>query len=396
MATNTVGAANSWSLNDLRNELRTTIFAFRGYNVTNLGRTPELLADADVGPVLRHYLERASVVCGQVVGRHVDFAHRVEQQRETSLASYDEAVAMIVAVELAQLDVLQRLHGIDYRKSAFLFGFSLGEITALIAAGCMEMEDALRIPLAMSHDAAELAHDVTLCVLFSRRGNLSMSAVEALCQDVNLQGDGVIGVSALLAPNSLLLVGQGTTVDRFADRMNELSTERVYLRRNEHQWPPLHTPIVWQRHIPDRSCHLMHTMPVVMKAPQPPVFSLVTGDLGFTASNVRDLIGRWIDHPQRLWDAMEYTLATGVRNVVHVGPQANIIPATFQRLSANVVAQTKANMGIRAMSSFARRPWLKNMLPKRASLLRAPLLRHVFLEDTLLERNSASAEVHNA
>lgn len=393
MATQNNGSAKGWSLNDLRNELRTTSFAFRGYNVTNLGRTPELLADVNFGPILRAYLDRASEVCGQVVGRHVDLARRVEQQRETSLASYDEAIALIVAVELAQLEILQRVHDIDYRKSGFIFGFSLGEITALIAAGCMEMEDALRIPLAMSHDAADLAHDVTLGVLFSRRGNLSMASVEGLCQAINMQGEGVIGVSALLAPNSLLLVGQGTTIDRFAERMSELSKERVYLRRNDHQWPPLHTPIVWQRHIPDRSCHLMHTMPVKTRAPHPPVFSLVTGSLGYTEHNVRDLIGRWIDHPQRLWDAVEYTLSAGVETVVHVGPQANIIPATFQRLSANVAAQAKANMGMRAMSSFVRRPWLKNMLPKRANLLRAPLVRHVFLEDLLLERSPAPAPV---
>jgi [acyl-carrier-protein] S-malonyltransferase len=392
MATGNNGSAKRWTLSDLRDELRTTTFAFRGYNVTNLGRTPELLAHPEIGPIVRRYLARGSDVCGQVSGRRVDLVQRVEQQRETSLASYDEAIALIVAVEMAQMEAIRQLYDIDVRKAPFLFGFSLGEIAALVAAGSFEMEDALRIPLAMAHDAVELALDVTLGVLFSRRGNLSLAAVLRMCQEINLEGNGVIGVSALLAPNSMLLIGQGTTVERFSKRMSELSKERVHMRRNEHLWPPLHTPITWQRHIPDRSRNLMHTMPGALTAPQPHVFSLVTGSLAYTDSNIRELIGRWIDHPQRLWDAVEYTLSAGMETVVHVGPQANIIPATFQRLSANVEAQTKGNMSIRAMSSFARRPWLKNMLPKRASLLRAPMVRHVFLEDLLLDKTLATVK----
>ncbi len=384
MATATNGSAKSWTLKDLRDELRTTTFAFRGYNVTNLGRTPELLAHPEIGPIVRRYLVRGSEICGQISGRRVDLVQRVEQQRETSLASYDEAIALIVAVEMAQMEAIAQLYAIDYRKSGFLFGFSLGEIAALVAAGSFEMEDMLRIPLAMAKDAVDLALDVTLGVLFSRRGILPLASVQRLCQEINFQGNGVIGVSALLAPNSMLLIGQGTTLDRFSQRMSELSKERVHLRRNEHLWPPLHTPITWQRHIPDRSRNLMHAMPGAMTAPNPNVFSLVTGNFGYTDSNIRELIGDWIDHPQRLWDAVEYTLSSGMETVVHVGPQANIIPATFQRLSANVEAQTKGNMGIRAISSFVRRPWLKNMLPKRTSLLRAPMVRHVFLEDLLL------------
>jgi hypothetical protein len=33
-----------------REGIRATAFAFRGYNVTNLGRTPELLAHPSYGP----------------------------------------------------------------------------------------------------------------------------------------------------------------------------------------------------------------------------------------------------------------------------------------------------------------------------------------------------------
>ena len=40
---------------------------------------------------------------------------------------------------------------------------------------------------------------------------------------------------------------------------------------------------------------------------------------------------------------------------------------------------------MRALSAVIRRPWLQSLLPRRVALLRAPLMKHVILEDWLLE-----------
>jgi [acyl-carrier-protein] S-malonyltransferase len=83
------------------------------------------------------------------------------------------------------------------------------------------------------------------------------------------------------------------------------------------------------------------------------------------------------------------TLACGVTTVVHVGPGPNLIPATFHRLTDNVLEQTAGNsigsLGMRAAAGMARRPWLSALLPSRTALLRAPHVKHVILEDWLLE-----------
>ncbi len=369
----------------LRDEIASTALAFRGYNVTNLGRTLEILEHPVYGPTVTRFLQQASDCCSDVKGRHVDLISRVRQQRETSLRTYDEAISLIVAVESAHVHILQEHFGVDIQRAQVAFGFSLGEIATLVTAGYLRLEDAIRIPLAMSDDCVDLAHDVTLGVLFSRRGQLSPDAVNRLCQEINLAGKGVIGISAYLAPNSLLVIGQGSTLDMLAKRKTELSTERVFLRRNEHRWPPLHTPLVWQRAIPNRAQNLMHTMRVDDSPGKLPVLSLVTGQVSYNDQNVRETIGRWIDQPQQLWSAVEYTLREGVEVVLHIGPQPNIIPATFSRLATNVASQTKQSVGMRALSGIVKRPWLQSLLPKRASLLRAPQLLHVTLEDWLLE-----------
>jgi [acyl-carrier-protein] S-malonyltransferase len=129
---------------------------------------------------------------------------------------------------------------------------------------------------------------------------------------------------------------------------------------------------------------MMHTMPGGFSQPRPPILSLVTGKFSYNDYNCREILHKWTDHPQKLWDAVYETLAAGIQTVVHVGPDPNIVPATFERLSENVAAQTKSHLGMRALSAAANRRWLSAMLPTRAALLRAPFVKHVILEDWLL------------
>jgi [acyl-carrier-protein] S-malonyltransferase len=173
--------------------------------------------------------------------------------------------------------------------------------------------------------------------------------------------------------------------------MHDAFPDRVYLRRNTDKWPPVHTPIVWERNIPNRVARILHTLPGGMTRPLPQVFSLVTGKASYTELNSRELLTRWLDHPQKLWDAVYETLACGVETVVHVGPLPNLIPSTFKRLHDNVESQLAGNsfnsLTLRAVSTMVRRPWLQAILPSRSALLRATLVEHVILEDWLLEQN---------
>src|SRR5262245_13662009 len=86
-----------------------TAFAFRGYNVTNLGRTAELLAHNHYGPVVDECLIEASQLCAEVLHRRVNLSERVRRGQETvDLTTYAEDVGLIVAVELAQIRLLEK------------------------------------------------------------------------------------------------------------------------------------------------------------------------------------------------------------------------------------------------------------------------------------------------
>ena len=371
---------------DLSAKLTSTAFAFRGYNETNLGRSGELLAHPRYGECVAEHLEAASRTCADVIEQPVDLIDRVRRGEETSLATYAEAVALIVAMEQAQVAICRDQFGCEFSQAKMAYGYSLGEISALVACGTLDMDAALRIPLALTPDCIALADDVTLGILFSRRAVLPMHDVNRLCLRINNEGRGVMGLSAYLAPNSVLLMGQGDTLKRYKSRMKDEVDDSAHLRLHGGDWPPLHTPILWDRNIPNRAAVMMHTMRGGFSAPQPNILSLVTGKFSYNDYNTREIIQRWIDHPQRLWDAVYETLDVGVERVVHVGPAPNIIPSTFKRLSDNVDTQTRGRIGVRTLKAIVPHPWLKRILPSQAALLRAPLVEHIVLEDWLLSQ----------
>jgi [acyl-carrier-protein] S-malonyltransferase len=370
---------------ELREQLPHAALAFRGYNVTNLGRSRELLEHRLYGPTVEKHLRGLNPVTAETLKRDVDLVRFVREGKERQMETYGEAWSLIVAMEMAHLELLKVFFNIDYSAAKLSFGYSLGEIAALVAGRVMEAPEAMLVPLALTEDCVALAGDVTLGVLFTRSGELSQDDIRRLCLRINGEGKGVIGVSSHLSPNSVLLMGQQDTLDRFKALAAEQLPMKVSLRKNSDRWPPLHTPIVWEKHIPNRAAYLMHTLAIRLVEPKPTVLSLVTGRLSYTELSARSLIHQWVDHPQRLWEAVCEVLARDIKTVIHIGPEPNLIPATFKRLSENILAQTEKSLSMRALSAAARRRWLQGVLPERASLLRAPFVKHVILEDWLLE-----------
>jgi len=380
--------------NHLSNRVRHAAFAFRGYNVTNLGRTAELLDHPAYGRIVADFLRQGSQVCAETIKRPVDLLARVQERRETrDLDDYPEDVALIVAVEMAQLKLLEEFFGISIKQAKLATGYSLGEAAALIAAGVYEMQHLITVPLALAKDCADLARGVAMGVLFSRGPVLDFDTVRRMCLEISQKGKGVIDIMTYLSPNSLLLLGQEETLGRFESLMQDVFPHKVFLRRNPNRWPPLHTPLMWQRCIPNRAGILLQTIPGGFQAPTPTVLSMVTGDTSYEEFNSREILRRWVDHPQRLWDAIYKILAGGIETVVHVGPDPNLLPATFARLSSNIRAQMNGrslgSLGRRTLSRMVRRPWLTRLLPSFTALFRAPFVQQIILEDWLLEQKVA-------
>ncbi len=364
-------------------------FAFRGYNVTNLGRSRELLQHAAYGPIVREELQRTGDICAEVIGRKVDLVHDVENSRPTTLATFSDDTSMIVAMELAQLRLLKEFFGVEPEHAKLTMGYSIGELTSLIVGKVYDLDQLLAVPLSLSEDCASLADDVTMGVVFTRGPELNFQQLKHLCMVISSESNGLIGPSAQLAPNAALVLGQGDTLARFNKLKKDFFEGRVIVHKNPHHWPPLHTPLVWEKSVPNRAGIKVYHIDGGHQPPNPPILSCVTGGDNYNEYNSRDILVRWTDHPQMLWDVIYATLASGVKTIIHVGPEPYIIPSTFERLSSNVMQQMGSGylqaISKGVVSGLNRFAWLRTILPAKSALLRAPHIRHVILEDWLLE-----------
>ncbi|MFP6765633.1 MAG: hypothetical protein VB858_18535 [Planctomycetaceae bacterium] len=375
---------------DFRSQISATAFAFRGYNVTNLGKTPELLEHRVSGPIMERHLYEAAEIGSKLLGREFDLVDRVRQRQETTLEQYAEAICLICAVELAHIEILETHFHVTFSDARCVTGYSLGEVAALISTGVYDLQSLLTPILSFSDDCVALAQNLTMGIVFSRGPTLDMKIIERLCVEITMSGAGTVCISSILAPNTILLLGQNSSLDVFKQRMKELLPKQAHLKKNPDAWPPIHTQITRQKNIPDRASVMLETVPGGTTAPSIPIISCITGKPSYNEFNSRAILYDWIDHPQKLWGVIENLLNSDVTTIVHVGPEPNIIPATFKRLSMNVASQLSekslAGLGLRAVSSIVRgRPWLAQMVSKNTSLLRAPLIEHVILEDWLLE-----------
>src|SRR5438876_2103253 len=120
--------------------LLTAAIAFRGYNVTNLGRTPQLLAHPAYRSHVETQLRSVSAVAADVLHRPVALLSQVRAAQEPTLKQYGEALALLLAIESAQLGLLRDLFHVDWNAASFSFGFSLGEIGAVVAGGVLALE----------------------------------------------------------------------------------------------------------------------------------------------------------------------------------------------------------------------------------------------------------------
>ncbi|MGO9463023.1 MAG: ACP S-malonyltransferase [Isosphaeraceae bacterium] len=376
---------------ELRKRIKTSALAFRGYEERNVGRSFELLAHPVYGPIVSATLKRASALCSEVRGTPVDLEWRVLGHATSSLATFVEDVASIVAMEVAQFQLLEQVFDIPVHDARLSFGHSIGELASLLLGGVYEMDQLLPVPLGLAQDCADLTANTTIGLLSVTGQPLSIEQVRRLCIRISSRGHGLIGPSTYLSPYKVILLGQGDTLDLLEREMPDHLQAGATLKRRPNRFPPLHTPLVWERNVPNRTALALYHIAGGERKPTPPVVSCMTGVANYDELNSRGILADWTDHPQRLWEVMKHTLASGVELVIHVGPEPRLFPAGFDRLSEKIRRQMRKRhldrLGNSLFPSISRNQWLNRSLPGRAALLRAPFLDHLVLEDWLLAQD---------
>ncbi|MBI2940526.1 MAG: ACP S-malonyltransferase [Chloroflexi bacterium] len=255
---------------------------------------------AATSPAAREVFARADEVLGYSLSR-LCFAGPAEELRQTHYAQ----PALLVA-SLAALDALTEMMGAR-PPAAAVAGHSLGEYTALVAAGALALDDTLRAVQRRGELMARAARSepgTMVAVL-----GLADRLVEEICATVS----GQVVVANYNAPGQVVISGASAHVARAAEQCRAAGARRVV---------PLpvggafHSPLM--RMAADEFCATVEELRI--ESPRIPVVGNVTGGLLGRADEVREDLRAQLRSPVR-WTASVQTLADrGVDHFLELGP----------------------------------------------------------------------------
>jgi [acyl-carrier-protein] S-malonyltransferase len=252
-------------------------------------------AFAEQFPEARTVYDEASEAVGFDVGR-LCFEGPIEELTKTELQQ-----PALVATSLSCLRAVETL-GV---RPDYVIGHSVGEYSALAAAGAMVDRDAVALVRTRGEVTAEAARNhpgVMAAVL-----GLEDAVVEELCAEI-----GNVWPANYNCPGQLVVSGENTAVDRLLEEATTRGARRTVKLRVTGAF---HSPLV-----ADAAERLRPALERVRWSdPSPPFMSTVTAKIESAQRIVTVLIDQ-LTGPVRFTQAVRELVADGVGTFVEIGP----------------------------------------------------------------------------
>lgn len=274
------------------------VFVFPGQGSQYVGMGAEL---ARLHRAAAEVFEQA----GQVAGHRLSElcfegpAELLNRTRYTQPAVFTTSIAI--------MRVLQE-SGVACRAAA---GHSLGEYTALVAAGVLSFTEALEIVnerAGMMDQAAASGQGGMAAVI-----GLEREAVIDICRDVSAGGGGIVQAANFNAPNQVVISGQRAALERAVAEARRRGARKAATLAVS---GPFHTSLMAGAGEKLR----LFLQGYRLKAPAVPLVMNATGDLASEPEMIRDLLAAQVGSPV-LWEESVRTLASeGFDSFLEVGP----------------------------------------------------------------------------
>jgi [acyl-carrier-protein] S-malonyltransferase len=209
-------------------------------------------------------------------------------------------------------------------RPALLAGHSLGEYSALVAAGVLDFADAVRVV----HQRGTFMQQAVPLGAGSMAALLGMSGqgVEALCAE--FAGDGVLQPANYNAPDQIVIAGDTGRVQAAVQAVSARRLGRAVLLNVS---APFHCALL--QPAADRLAQVLGQVAFGQLAF--PVLSNVTAAPHPSAQEVRALLVAQVAAPVRWEESMRYALAQGCDAVLEVGP-GKVLASLMRRIERHV------------------------------------------------------------
>jgi [acyl-carrier-protein] S-malonyltransferase len=269
-------------------------FPGQGSQAVGMGR-----AFHDASPAARAVFEEASDILGLDVAKLCFEGPESELQ----LTANTQPTVLTVSVAGARLLVERGL------RPAVAGGHSLGEYSALVAAGALSFADAIRV-VRLRGEFMQEAVPVGTGAMAAILG-VELSVVEAICREA---ADGeVLDVANINSPGQIVVAGHRSAVERAVAVAPAHGAKRTVVL-------PVSAPFHCRLMGPAAERLTAVLSEVRAADPQTPVVRNVDAELTTRADDVRPFLVRQVTAPVRWTDCVGRMAREGCRTFLEVGP----------------------------------------------------------------------------
>jgi len=208
--------------------------------------------------------------------------------------------------------------------AAFVAGHSLGEYSALVAAGALSLPDAVRVVRARGtfmQEAVPAGTGAMAAVL-----GLDAEVVTRVCAEV--AGNEVVSPANFNSPEQTVIAGHATAVERAGAKLREAGAKRVVPLAVS---APFHTALME----PAKARLAEVLARCTVSAPRMPVVTNVEAAPNADAARVVPLLVSQVSAPVRWVESVRALAAAGVTRVVELGP-GRVLGGLVKRISKDI------------------------------------------------------------
>ncbi len=295
--------------NTLRNLRMAFVFPGQGSQAPGMGKDL-----AEKFPVARRVFEEADDALGFAISR-LCFEGPAEDLQLT-----ENTQPAILTVSVAAFRAMME-EGIN--APAFVAGHSLGEYSALVAAGTLSLSDAVRTVRARGRYMQEAVPVGTGAMAAVLGGELS--EIQRVCEDVS-QGQ-VCAVANLNSPGQMVIAGNTEAVDRAVEGLSGVAKRVIKLKVSA----PFHCALM--KPAQDRLAADLERLE--FNEPAMPVVTNVDARATSAPGELRDALVRQVSAPVRWVDSMQLLIEQSVGTFVEAGP-GKVLSGLMRQINRDV------------------------------------------------------------
>lgn len=233
---------------------------------------------------------------------------------ESDLTATENAQPALLTVSTALLRALEALRGMPLPAPQAVAGHSLGEYSALVAAGALSFAEALRLVRRRGELMAE-ARDGSMAAVIG----LSPDSLEQICRDVSeslsshAETAGTVVVANYNAPDQLVISGSSLAVEHASLLARERGAKRVIPLKVS---AAFHSPLML--HAAEGMARAIERATVLH--PRVPLIANVTAEPLETADDVRREAVAQVVAPVRWIATVQRMAHDGITTFLEIGP----------------------------------------------------------------------------